>query len=52
VFTDFLATVISWACLLRDTVFTKALLGNAANSCLLLRSNRGIPCHITAAMVA
>jgi hypothetical protein len=38
--------------LLRDAVFTKALLGNAAESCLLLPSNRGIRCYITPAMVA
>jgi hypothetical protein len=28
-------------------MFTKTLLGNAAESCLLLRSNRGLPCYIT-----
>jgi hypothetical protein len=37
--------------LLLDAVFTKVLLGSAAESCLLLPSNRGIPCYITAAMV-
>jgi hypothetical protein len=32
-------------------VFTKALLDNADESCLLLPSNRGIPCYITVATV-
>jgi hypothetical protein len=48
-FTACLATVVL---LFSDAVFTKALPGNAAESCLLLPSNHGIPCYITAAMVA